>query len=150
MSVLLFASCSGLSALTPQMIDEAQKQWNASRPASYRLVVTMEGDRLDKSEYDVQVENGVVTKLTRNGEAVNSFQGQDYSMDGLFSIVREEMDLAGTPAKLGAGSGHAVYLMANFDRATGRLVKYRRAVGGANNSIDIAVQTFEPKVKPGA
>ena len=144
-------SCSGLSTLTPQMIDQAEKQWNASKPASYRLVVTMSGDRLEKSEYDVRVENGTVTSLTRNGKAVNSFQGQDYSMDGLFSIIREEMDLSGTPGKLGAPEGYTAYLMADFDSATGRLLKYRRSVGGgANNSIDIVVQSFEPQVKPGA
>ena len=149
--VLVFlASCSGLSTLTPQMIDQAEKQWNASKPASYRLVVTMAGDRLEKSEYEVRVENGVVTRLTRNGKAVNSFQGQDYSMDGLFKIIREEMDLSSTPMKLGAPEGYTAYLMADFDSATGRLLKYRRSVGGASNSIDIAVQTFEPQAKPGA
>jgi len=133
------------------MIDQAEKQWNASKPASYRLVVTMSGDRLEKSEYEVRVENGTVTRLTRNGQAVNSFQGQDYSMDGLFSIIREEMDLSSTPGKLGAPEGYTAYLMADFDNATGRLLKYRRSVGGgANNSIDIVVQSFEPQGKPGA
>ncbi len=148
--VLFLVSCSGLNTLTPQMIDQAEKQWNASKPASYRLVVTMVGDRLEKSEYDVQVENGVVTSLTRNGGAVNSFQGQDYSMDGLFKIIREEMDLSTTPMKLGAPEGYTAYLMANFDSTTGRLLKYRRSVGGVSNSIDIVVQTYEPRAKPGA
>jgi len=143
-------SCSGLSTLTPQMIDQAEKQWNASKPASYRLVVTMVGDRVEKSDYDVRVENGVVTSLTRNGKAVNSFQGQDYSMDGLFRIIREEMDLSSTPMKLGAPEGYTAYLMADFDSTTGRLLKYRRSVGGVSNSIDIVVQTFEPQAKPGA
>jgi len=132
------------------MIDQAEKQWNASKPASYRLVVTMEGDRLEKSEYDVQVENGMVTRLTRNGKAVNSFQGQDYSMDGLFRIIREEMDLSSTPMRLGAPEAYMAYLMAHFDSSTGRLLKYRRSVGGASNSIDIVVQRFEPLGKPGA
>ena len=132
------------------MIDDAEKQWNASKPASYHLVVTMSGDRLDKSDYDVQVENGVVTGLTRNGTRVNSAQGQDYSMDGLFKLIREEMELSTTPVKLGAQAGHAAYLMVRFDKASGRLLKYRRAVGGANNSIEIVVQKFEPQTKPGA
>ena len=131
------------------MVDQAEKEWNASKPASYRLVVSMEGDRLEKSEYDVRVENGVVTSLTRNGKAVNSFQGQDYSMDGLFGIIRQELDLAGTPSRLGAPEGYTAYLMARFD-STGRLLQYRRTVGGANNTIDIVVQSFEPQKKPGA
>lgn len=149
-AITFLTSCSGLSTLTPQMIDQAEKQWNATKPPSYRLVVTMAGDRLEKSEYAVRVENGIVSSLTRNGKAVNSFQGQDYSMDGLFSIVREEMELSNTPAKLGAPGGYTAYLMADFDRSTGRLLQYRRSVGGASNSIDIVVQTFEPQAKPGA
>jgi hypothetical protein len=149
-SIVVLVSCSGLSTLTPQMIDQAEKQWNANKPSSYRLVVTMSGDRLEKSEYDVRVENGLVTSLTRNGKEVNSFQGQDYSMDGLFKIIREEMELSSTPMKLGAGEGYMAYLMAAFDSTTGRIVKYRRSVGGANNTIDIVVQKFEPQAKPGA
>jgi hypothetical protein len=150
-SGLLLTSCSGLSTLTPQMIDQAEKQWNATKPPSYQLVVTMSGDRLEKSEYDVHVENGVVTGLTRNGKGVNSFQGQDYSMDGLFRIIREEMDLSHTPGKLGAPEGYTAYLMAEFDSKTGRLLKYRRSVGGGvSNTIDIVVQKFEPQTKPGA
>jgi hypothetical protein len=148
--MVFLASCSGLSTLTPQMIDQAEKKWDASKPASYHLMVTMSGDRLEKSEYDVLVENGTVTRLTRNGKAVNSFQGQDYSMDGLFRIIREEMELSSTPMKLGAPEGYTAYLMADFDKATGRLLKYRRSVGGATNSIDIVVQSFEPRAKSGA
>ena len=150
-AIVALSACSGLSSLTPQMIDQAEKQWNASKPASYRLIVTMEGDRVEKSEYDVHVENGTVTSLLRNGKVVHSFQGQDYSMDGLFGIIREEMELSGTPGKLGAPEGYGAYLMADFDRATGRLLKYRRTLGGGvNNSIDIVVQAFEPEQKPGA
>ena len=143
-ATVFLVSCSGLSALTPQMIDKAEKQWDTSKPASYRLVVTMSGDRLEKSEYEVEVENGVVTNLTRNGKPVHSFQGQDYSMDGLFRVIREEMELSATPTKLGAPEGYSAYLMAEFDNETGRLLKYRRSVGGVSNTIDIVVQTFEP------
>lgn len=147
---LLLLACSGLSDLTPQMLDEAEKQWNATKPASYHLVVTMSGDRVDESAYDVQVTNGAVTSLTRNGTEVHSAQGQDYSMDGLFRLIRDEMELSATPVKLGAQAGHAAYLMARFDKASGRLLKYRRVVGGGKNSIDIVVQKFEPQTKPGA
>jgi len=138
-------SCSGLSTLTPQMMDEAEMKWKTSKPTTYRLVVRMEGDRVDRSEYDVRVKDGVVTSLTRNGAPTKSATGgQDYSMDGLFKVIREEMELAVTPSKLGAPEGYSAYLMARFDATSGRLLKYRRAIGGANNSIDIVVLSFEP------
>src|SRR5688572_8907406 len=81
---LLSVSCSGLSTLTVSALDEAQASWNAGKPPSYRLVVSMEGDRVERGEFDVEVQNGIVTSLKRNGEVVNPSEAQDYSMDGLF------------------------------------------------------------------
>jgi Family of unknown function (DUF6174) len=145
----LSASCSGLSTLTPMMLERAEQKWNASKPASYRLVVSMEGDRVERGEFEVQVQKGVVTSVTRNGAVAKPASGQDYSMDGLFKMIREEMDLAEKPALLGAPEGYSAYLMARFDDSTGRLRHYRRAVGGISNSIDIQVLRFEPLAEPG-
>lgn len=104
----------------------------------------MEGDRVERGEFEVQVRNGIVTSVKRNGGAVNPASGQDYSMDGLFKILHEEIGLAENPALLGAPAGYSVYLMARFDDNSGRLRHYRRAVGGISNSIDIEVLRFEP------
>ena len=143
--MLLLAACSGLSTLSPEMLDEAEAKWKASKPSSYRLVVSMEGDRVERGEFDVRVEGGNVIELKRNGEAVNLKSGQDYSMDGLFRMVREEMDLAKNPSLFGAPAGYSAYLMGRFDSRTGGLLHYRRSVGGISNSIDIQVQSFEAK-----
>lgn len=143
-AILWLASCSGLSTLTPEMVDQAEAKWNAGKPASYRLVVTMEGDRVERGEFDVEVRNGAVISLKRNGQVVNLKSGEDYSMDGLFKIIRNEMDLAKTPSTFGAPEGYSAYLMGNFD-GTGKIQHYRRAVGGISNSIDIRVLSFETK-----
>jgi len=145
LGAVLLASCSGLSTLTPSMLDEAEQKWNAGEPASYRLVVAMEGDRVERGELEVRVEGGAVTELKRNGQTVNVKGGQDYSMDGLFKMVREEMDLAKNPSLFGAPAGYSAYLMARFDSRTGGLLQYRRSVGGISNSIDIQVLSFEAK-----
>jgi len=141
-------SCSGLSTLTVSALDEAQAKWNAGKPASYRLVVSMEGDRVERGEFDVEVQNGIVTSLKRNGDVVRPTEAQDYSMDGLFKIIRDEMDLAKNPSLFGAPAGYSAYLMARFDSRAGALQHYRRAVGGISNSIDIQVLSFE--AKPGS
>jgi hypothetical protein len=113
---------------------------------SYTMVVRMEGDRVERSDYEVHVDQGVVTNLKRNGSDVSPAQGQGYSMDGLFGIIEDELSLAAKdPTKLGVPEGYTAYFMAAFDSETGRLLKYRRSVGGASNSIDIVVQSFEPK-----
>ena len=144
-AALLLVSCSGLSNLTPAMLDEAEAKWNGSRPASYVLVVSMEGDRVDRGEFEVQVQNNVVTSLKRNGEAVKTSIGQDYSVDGLFKIIHEEVDLAKSPSLFGAPAGYSAYLMARFDGRSGRLEHYRRSVGGISNSIDIRILSFGAK-----
>jgi len=146
--MLLLGSCSGLSTLTPEMMDRAEAKWSAGKPVSYRLVVSMEGDRVERGEFDVQVENGVVTSLKRNGKMVNLQSGEDYSMDGLFKMVRNEMDLARNPSLFGAPAGYSAYLMASFDDM-GSLQHYRRAVGGISNSIDIQILAFEAKSQSG-
>jgi hypothetical protein len=139
---LLLAACSGLSTLTPEILDQAERRWQASRPPAYSLTVVMEGDRVERGEFDVEVQANTVT-VKRNGVALNPESGKDYSMDGLFRIIREEIDLAKTPALFGAPSGYSAYLMANFDQATGGLKHYRRSVGGISNSIDIQVTKFQ-------
>lgn len=70
-------------------------------------------------------------------------QGQDYSMEGLFLILRQELGLKEKPALLGAAPGYSVYLMVRFDADTGRLLHYRRTVGGTSNGIEIKVTEYE-------
>jgi hypothetical protein len=142
-AMLMLASCSGLSTLTSAMLDEAETKWKTARPSSYMLVVAMEGDRVERGEFDVTVEGGVVTAFKRNGEPVSLSAGEDYSMEGLFKFIRQEMDLAKNPALLGAQPGYSVYQMARFDSRTGGLLHYRRSVGGISHSIDIQVLKFE-------
>ena len=142
-AMLWLASSSGLSTLTPAMLEEAEAKWKTFKPSDYRLVVAMKGDRVELGEFDVTVEGGAVTALKRNGTAVSLSAGQDYSMEGLFRIIHLEMDLAKNPVLLGAQPGYSVYLMGRFDSRTGGLLHYRRAVGGISNSIDIEVLSFE-------
>lgn len=104
---------------------------------------------MERGEFEIQVQNDTVTSVKRNGALANPASGQDYSVDGLFKFLREEMDLAKNPSLLGAPAGYSVYFMASFDDKTGRLRHYRRAVGGISNSIDIEVLRFEPQTGTG-
>jgi len=143
-AISLFNACSRLQPLTRETLGSAETQWKTSQPSGYDLTIEIEGDRVEKSEYQVVVENGVMTTLKRNGQAVTIVSGQDYSMSGLFKTLSEEMDLAENPVSLGAEEGYSAYLMARFDSATGRLIEYRRSVGGISNSIHIQVVSFSP------
>jgi hypothetical protein len=141
MLCLMFA-CSRLQPLTLDVLTQAQAQWKTHRPEFYRLVIEMSGDRVDTGRFEVAVRSGQVVSLRRNGLVIRPNAGQDYSMDGLFHMLEQELGLAERPATVGAPEGYSVYLNARFDDMTGRLIRYRRIVGGTSNSIDIKVLEF--------
>lgn len=138
-------ACSRLPPLTTGRLTEAEAKWREHQPNAYRLVIQMSGDRVETGRFDVSVVRGRVTSLRRNNLVIRPNAGQDYSMNGLFHMIEQELGLAEKPAMLGAPEGYSVYLNAKFDDATGRLVRYRRIVGGTSNSIDINIVTFEPQ-----
>ena len=123
---------------------QAQEKWKAHEPASYSLIVEMSGDRVETGRFEVEVRAGEVVSLRRNGLVIMPGRGQDYSMKGLFHMLEQELGLAGKPSLLGAPAGYSAYPMAHFDAETGRLVRYRRTVGGTSNTIDINVVQFAP------
>jgi hypothetical protein len=140
-----FPACFRLPPLTTERLTEAESKWKQHQPNAYRLIVEMSGDRIESGRFDVGVVRGQITSLRRNNLVILPNAGQDYTMNGLFLIMEQELGLAEKPAMLGAPEGYSVYLNAKFDDATGRLVRYRRIVGGTSNSIDINVVTFEPQ-----
>jgi Family of unknown function (DUF6174) len=138
----LLVGCSRLQPLTVDALTQAETNWKAHRPESYRLVIEMSGDRVETGRFEVTVRSGQIVSLRRNGLIIRPNAGQDYSMEGLFHMLEQELGLAERPETLGAPEGYSVYLNARFDEVTGRLIRYRRIVGGASNSIDIKVLEF--------
>jgi hypothetical protein len=68
-------------------------------------------------------------------------------MDGLFHMLQQELGLSEKPSMLGAPEGYSVYTTARFDDTTGRLIRYRRIVGGTSNSIEVAVEEYDENGK---
>ncbi len=143
----LTAACSRLPILTPEILSQAEQKWSAHKPVFYRLVVEMSGDRVETGRFEVDVHSGEVVSLRRNGLVIRPNPGQDYSMDGLFHMLEQELGLAEKPSMLGAPAGYSVYTTAKFDGATGRLIRYRRIVGGASNSIEVNVVEYDSNGK---
>jgi hypothetical protein len=142
--LFLLYGCSRISDLTPDTLRTAQAQWEKTGPASYRMVVETSGDRMEKSKYEVTVKSKSVVKLVRNGTLLQPEAGDNsYTVEGLFRTMDQEIDLKGKPQLLGAPPGYASYPMASFDRATGRLLRFQRSVGGTKNNIEINVREFE-------
>ena len=107
----------------------------------------MSGDRVETGRFEVEVRSGQTVSLRRNGLVIRPNSGQDYTMEGLFHMLSQELGLAEKPAMMGAPPGYAVYTTAKFDEATGRLIRYRRIVGGASNAIDVNVLEYTEGAK---
>ena len=140
--LFLTAACSRLPTLTPDILSEANQKWTAHKPPAYQLVIQMSGDRVESGRFEVEVRSGNIISLRRNGLFVRANAGEDYTMEGLFRMLMQELDLAGKPALLGAPPGYSVYTTARFDDTNGRLIRYRRIVGGSSNSIEVNVLNY--------
>ena len=141
-ALLATAACSGLDTLTPGLLKEAEEKWNVTRPVSYRIVIDMSGDRVEAGRFEATIRDEKVVSLRRNGSVISPDRGQDYSMEGLFQMLRQEMGLAEKPSMLGAPAGYSVYMQARFDEVNGRLIRYSRSVGGASNAVEIDVVEY--------
>jgi Family of unknown function (DUF6174) len=142
MLLVASAACSRLPALTPEILSQAEQKWDSHKPDSYRLIIEMSGDRVETGRFEVEVRSGQTISLKRNGLVIPPTAGQDYTMEGLFHMLGQELGLAEKPATLGAAPGYAVYTTAKFDDTTGRLIRYRRIVGGTSNSIEVNVKEY--------
>jgi hypothetical protein len=141
--LLIGAACSRLPDVTTDILSENERRWKAHKPDSYRLVLEMSGDRVESGRYEVEVRRDTVVSLRHNGMVVRPNDGQDYSMEGLFHMVAQELSLAQKPAMLNAPPGYSVYTTARFDDESGRLIRYRRIVGGTSNAIEVNVLEFQ-------
>ena len=140
--VFLIVACSRLPTLTPEILSAAEQKWNAHKATSYQLRVEMSGDRIETGRFEVEVRSGQIETVRRNGLPIRAEAGQDYTIEGLFRVLNQELSLAAKPSMLGAPEGYSIYVTAKFDDVTGRLIRYRRIVGGTSNSIEIKVGDY--------
>ena len=143
--LVLIAGCSRLETLTEAHLIEAEELWEEEKAGFYTIMVRMSGARLETGMFEALVRDGRVVGLKRNGQVVLPARAQDYSMVGLFGVLRQELALSEQPALLGAPPGFRAHLLVRFDPETGRLVRYRRTVGGANSNIEIEVLEYRPE-----
>ena len=140
---LFVTGCSQLEPLTESKLSTAERLWQSNAPSLYRAVIEISGERVEAGTFEILVRSGEVIGITLNDQAVLPGRSDDYSINGLFGILRQELALAEEPSLLGAPRGYEAYLLVRFDSETGRLEHYRRTVGGAASSINIEVVAFE-------
>ena len=65
-------------------------------------------------------------------------------MDGLFHMLNKNWVWQKSLPCSGRRRAIRSIVNARFDDATGRLIRYRRIVGGASNSIEVNVLEYQP------
>jgi hypothetical protein len=132
-----------MEPLTAQTLAEAERRWEAHGADSYRAVVRVRPPRAKPAVYDVAVAGGRLVRLERDGRPMRPEDAvYDYSVPGLFALLREDLRLVGVPR---VGDTPPLDLRARFEPATGRLVRYRRTVGSARRRVLLVeVLDYEP------
>ena len=144
---LLSAACSWLGPppmepLTKTALEAAEHRWEAHGSDSYHLVVRVRPPRADPAVYDVVVKGGEVAGIERDGQAVPLVDTEDYSVSGLFHLLREDVRLTEVRP---VGDTPRVDLRVLFDAETGRLERYRRTVGSNRpRNLQVEVLKYEP------
>lgn len=142
----LLAACSStepspMGPLTKDMLEAAERQWEAHGSDSYNLTLQVEAARMETVVYDVVVRAGEIAGIKRNGQDILPEHTEDYSVPGLFRLLRLELRLMemganGTPDALAE-------VFARFDSQTGRLDRYRRTTSRSKH-LRIQVLKYEP------
>lgn len=137
-----------MEVLTPATLAEAEHRWEEQGTTSYRLSVRVRAPRYAPAVYDVTVTDGRLVKVERDGTALplEEVGRHDFSVAGLFALLREDLPLAGVHP---VGTAPPIDVRARFDPTTGRLERYRRTVGTKRRRVLLVeVLHYDPDPTP--
>jgi hypothetical protein len=145
--VLALAGCAGGVDVTTQSIRSARARWDGANLRDYDLEWTSSG--LSNSHYIVTVRNGrvrLIETLALDGRrgVVKPVEPEFYGVDGLFTVMEEELAQLDQPTPFGQPKGTKAVLRFTPDPNLGYPRNYRRDVMGAPKPLAIDVIRFSP------
>ncbi len=127
--------------LTAANLAAARQRWTAAGLRDYSLDLDIGG-----TLYEVEVQRGAVISLRVGGHAAASHDAQSYSVDGWFSTLELDLELAADPH--GPLAGGAELLRVRFHPQLGYPERYVRAVSSAGRTQVVQVRRLEPARGP--
>jgi hypothetical protein len=127
-----------MEPLTDSALQAAESRWREIGIRDYHLVY-----RMNQSTYDVQVRDGVVSEVTVDGRRPYAADWRNYAVEGMFELLRLEVENLTDPAGPFAGQGAAIPARVRFNEAAGYPERYLRGGGPAGRSAVIEVLRFE-------
>src|SRR5262245_4057028 len=78
--------------VTREALAQARALWEQAGIINYDLDLETWG--VQSGRYHVQVRDGRLVQITRNGTAADPAEGDYWTVDGLFRVIEEELDAA--------------------------------------------------------
>jgi hypothetical protein len=80
-----------LPRITFESLDAAAARWAANGPPDYDMDLHLTG--VNPGEVHVEVRDGQVTKMTLNGHPTRQHLWDDWSVPGLFAVIRRDLEV---------------------------------------------------------
>jgi hypothetical protein len=142
--VLQLLFVNRIPELTEADLDDAERLWARTGPASYDMDLVIRGAQ--PGSVHIEVRNFEVTKMTRDGRAPQRRTWDVWSVPGQFETLERELELAEDPVhEMQATQGTQLQLRADFDPKYGFPRQYHRYVSGGGPEVYWSVTSFTPK-----
>jgi hypothetical protein len=130
--------------VTRQTLAEARRRWAEHGPHSYVVDLALRGSQ--SGAIHVEVRNGVVVDMTREGRRPKQRRTWDYwSVPNQFATIAQDLESAQAPQQaFGVSSPAQVLLRAEFDARYGYPAFYQRTVMGGSSQVEWRVTRFVP------
>lgn len=126
--VLALARRERLPEITMSELDAAVARWGANGPRDYDLDIEQTG--INPGQFHVEVRGGEVTDMKRDGQTTRQHLWDDWSVPGLFSVIRRDVEACmpelNAKAKANDPDGPQVVPRGIFDSHDGHPTQYHR------------------------
>jgi Family of unknown function (DUF6174) len=125
-----------LPAISLTDLEAAEKRWNEAGPASYDMDLKFTG--VNPSEIHVEVRNREVTAMTMNGRPTKRHLWDEYSVPGLFGVIRRDIEVCMAAENVAAASrdqnAEPIVPRAIFDEHYGYPTQYHRVTSTGSDA----------------
>jgi hypothetical protein len=142
--------------VTRERLEGARALWSRAQVKNYDMDLETRGAQ--SGRYHVEVRDGHLAGITRNGVTADPAAGEYWTVDGLFQVIEEELDAAEQPDNAAFGPRSQVWLRARFDSRLGFPIRFVREVkpatgpsttgyvpSAASLGVEIQVRRLTPK-----
>jgi hypothetical protein len=143
---LIVFALTGVRQPPPPMtradFEAAVDRWQNRRPANYSMTIELTGRQ--SGTMLITVKDGKPIAVERNGVPTPQRTWEYWTVDGLFEIVREDLDGLDQPERaFGVKDTSQLVQQGEFDRELGYPRRYRRAVLTTGDAIEWEIVRFD-------